>query len=205
MRYTDRKGWPSGPWDTEPDHEIWTDENTGYVCAIRRVSGGALAGYIAVPAGHPWHGADYDNACEHPDDNGVWLGVSPGWRMVSVHGGLTYSGSSWRDSERDGAGTGLFSDADPDVWWFGFDCAHAFDLRPGDMALYRPAVGASDVYRDWAYVKANVLGLAAAAAYGAAVALFEAGDRSAETVFVLDGMSLADARVAAALIAEVPA
>jgi hypothetical protein len=55
-------------------------------------------GYVGVPRNHPCWGKDYE-------DVGVW-----------VHGGLTFSQQG---------GKGLWKD--PETWWFGFDCAHAWD------------------------------------------------------------------------------
>lgn len=54
-----------------------------------------------------------------------------------------------------------------DVWWFGFDCAHCWDVAPGVLALYarinmaRPLVQRDETYRDVAYVRAEVEKLAA--------------------------------------------
>lgn len=52
-----------------------------------------------------------------------------------------------------------------DIWWFGFDCAHAGDRMPGMEAALRSIGGRSlphcgDVYRDLAYVKAECASLA---------------------------------------------
>lgn len=56
---------------------------------------------------------------------------------VSVHGGLTFS-----------------DEINGDKWWVGFDCAHSGDLTPG-VTVFK-----GDVYRDVAYVKAEVESLA---------------------------------------------
>jgi hypothetical protein len=43
---------------------------------------------------------------------------------------------------------------DDAVWWFGFDCAHAWDLTPGYRALSRHfRSDDDDVYRDQGYVE----------------------------------------------------
>jgi hypothetical protein len=49
-----------------------------------------------------------------------------------------------------------------DVWWFGFDCAHAGDMSPGLAAITRAIpmpeyLYDPDVYRDFAYVEAECL------------------------------------------------
>lgn len=55
----DRSSWTGGPWDAEPDHEVF--EADGFICAIwRNKSTACLCGYVAVPAGHPLHGASDD-------------------------------------------------------------------------------------------------------------------------------------------------
>ena len=84
-------------------------------------------GYVAVPYGHPLYGVDYMAGCEA-------LGPSEyTWRdsqfaspeeKLDVHGGVTYS---------DG-GDGYPVDL-ADVWWFGFDCMHAWDECDGGRPL----------------------------------------------------------------------
>lgn len=89
------------PWDDEPDNAEWIDEDTKYMCQIRRNVNLSLCGYVGIPKGHPLWGVKYDEFANDyiPD--------------LSVHGGLTYS------EEEEGG-----------WWWFGFDCAHAGDLAP---------------------------------------------------------------------------
>ena len=57
------------------------------------------------------------------------------WGQVNVHGGLTYS---------------AYGDL---LWWLGFDCAHSTDYCP---RLCHPEPAPGLVYRDFAYVKAEV-------------------------------------------------
>lgn len=144
-----RDGWPSGPWDTEPDKISWTDEATGRPCLIVRNAGGGLCGYVAVDPDHPLHGRDY----EAPD--------------VAVHGGLTYADRCQDgDTEADGICHVPAPGAPEDVWWFGFDCVHAGDQAPGMLASLQRAgirnldVYRHDVYRDVAYVVGEVESLA---------------------------------------------
>jgi hypothetical protein len=50
-----------------------------------------------------------------------------------------------------------------DVWWLGFDCAHAWDLVPSMIAFEIAAgfeVDRHDVYRDLAYVQRETEALA---------------------------------------------
>ena len=88
------------PWDDEPDNAEWFDEDTKYMCQIRRNVNLSLCGYVGIPKGHPLWGVKYDDAYDYIQE-------------LNVHGGLTYSEM----------GKG-------DWWWFGFDCAHAGDLVP---------------------------------------------------------------------------
>lgn len=141
-----------GPWDDEPDKGQWVDEATGLDCLIVRGPMVALCGYVGAPPGHPWHGKDYNECvigcgaewCEHTPEG-----------LVGVHGGLTFSGGC---DERAAEGVGICHVPEPgrpaDVWWFGFDCAHAFDLAPAmiDVLGPRSFLARDEVYRTWDYV-----------------------------------------------------
>lgn len=148
-RFVDRGGWKSGPWDAEDDRYEWRSE-TGLPCLILRSNGtGALCGYVAVPPGHLLHGADYSDLEEH------------GGVEIEVHGGLTYS------DRCAGRICHVPAPGEPDdVWWFGFDCAHGWDVCPMHDATYRRFGMAPSpffegrYYRDVAYVRAEVERLA---------------------------------------------
>jgi len=60
-----------------------------------------------------------------------------------VHGGVTF--------------TGQLKDHDPELWWVGFDCAHAYDLSPGYLAQLALLGGfpssEEQQYRTLAYVE----------------------------------------------------
>lgn len=148
--YPPKSEWGPGPWQDEPDRLEW--RHKGVPCLMRRGPlSGAWCGYAAVEPGHPWHGkADADE----PD--------------VRVHGGVTFAGRCHEDICR----VPEPGESD-DVWWFGFDCAHAGDVQPGMAARMReydvhlPAdlrTGSSwfgdGVYRDLAYVRAETERLA---------------------------------------------
>ena len=62
--------WGDGPWLTEPDHLEF--KHSGLSCYLHRMEMGHWCGYVAVPAGHPMHGMDYNHV------------------NANVHGGLTY-------------------------------------------------------------------------------------------------------------------
>lgn len=149
---------PPGPWWDEPDKIQWVDEETDLDCLILRNHFGALCGYVGVPKSHPWHGDPYQDHDWSED----------GQNTVNVHGGLTFTGSCMEEAPE---GYGVCHIPEPgrpdDVWWFGFDCGHAFDLSPGTLGweiangfLHRVDGLPEDTYRDVAYVKTEVAHLA---------------------------------------------
>lgn len=104
----DRAGWAAGPWDSEPDRLDFHHE--GFAClALRSVSGGNWCGYVGIPATHPDYQRDYNDV------------------EVDCHGGLTYGKAC--------DGSHICHVPQPgepdDLWWFGFDCHHAWDVAPG--------------------------------------------------------------------------
>ena len=140
-RLDDKSKWGEGPWQNEPDKVYWRDESTGLDCLIVRNGSGTLCGYVGVRLNHELFGTAYDDV-ESP---------------LRVHGGLTFS-----DNEEE-VGGGDYHPADIayKLWWFGFDCSHSCDFSP----VYDYSPDARDgqgrkVYRDLAYVKAQVEGLA---------------------------------------------
>lgn len=108
----------------EPDRVDFTHE--GLKCAILRMPETLhLCGYVGLPPSHPFYGFNYsEELCGNSIES-----------LVKVHGGLSYANSALR---------GVIS---PATWWFGFDCAHAWDFRPGDSFNQPDAV-----YRDLTYV-----------------------------------------------------
>jgi hypothetical protein len=140
----DRTGWPSGPWDGEPDRVEWRHQ--GLPCLAVRGPLGAWCGYVGVPPGHPWHGQGYDAV------------------DAEAHGGLTYAAACARHVCH------VPAPGEPaDVWWVGFDCGHAEDRIPGMEAAYAamglrlrpsPWPGVEVAYRDLTYVRAEVEDLA---------------------------------------------
>jgi hypothetical protein len=181
----DRTDWSAGPWDDEPDREQWTTE-VGLPGLLVRNRMGALCGYAAVNPGHPFHGIDYAACgrrhgprCQRSPRSEYPVPISDEWwervkddthcehtpeAVLEVHGGITYADAC----AEDGPICHVPAPGEPDdVWWFGFDCGHAFDLAPGMVAHYRtlPGLAGSSplfdgTYRDVAYVRAEVEGLA---------------------------------------------
>lgn len=138
--------WGPGPWADEPNRELWKAH--GLDCLVNRNSLGAWCGYVGVPKGHPYYGLSYRDLYErlYPD----------------VHGGLTYS------DHCQGEICHLHDEGEAPVFWFGFDCANAFDLVPAMDAMrkYDPRfpkdlfLVSREVYRDLAYAKAETESLA---------------------------------------------
>lgn len=153
--FPERRPATSGPWDDEPDKAQWVDEATGLDCLIVRNRLGALCGYVGLPPGHRLHGVDYYDAEDAAD--------------LHVHGGLTFADRCQEGAED---GPGVCHVPEPgrpaEVWWLGFDCAHAGDLSPGlQEDLAKAGVDTSwrsgmfaDVYRDFGYVQGQVTDLA---------------------------------------------
>ena len=125
---------PCGPWKDEPHHLAF--EHAGLPCVLHRGGMGAWCGYVAVPPEHPLHGKDY-------------LDVEG----VDVHGGLTYGEPC--------AGHVCHvpkpGEAD-DVFWLGFDMAHAFDYAPLMLGRRGPRDG--ERYRTMDEAKAETCRLA---------------------------------------------
>jgi hypothetical protein len=131
--------WSEGPWQTEPDREDF--EHAGFPCLALRNHHGFWCGYVGVPPGHP--------AYEQPYDSGQI--------EIEVHGGLTYAGQC----DPPICHTPQPGESD-DVWWLGFDCGHARDVIP-TMLKFQRQMGFDrnyEIYRDLAYVKAEIRQLA---------------------------------------------
>ncbi len=146
----ERYALPPGPWRDEPTKAQWVDAATGLPCLIVRNHIGALCGYAGVSRDHPLHGKPYVDL------------------DVDVHGGLTFAdGCQHSKDESQGVCHVPEPGTPDDVWWFGFDCAHCFDLIPGMPkfpeieAMYPTPAHMQQVYRDADYVAGEVTRLAA--------------------------------------------
>lgn len=115
--FADKSTWPDGPWKHEADKVVWRNKSVcPFVMMIVRSHHGALCGYVGVPGGHPLHGV-------HCADNRITVAMH-----FACNGGVTYAGK-WEET---------IVDTGEPVWWFGFDCAHAWDVCPApgrDMPL----------------------------------------------------------------------
>jgi hypothetical protein len=149
----DKSGWGNGPWQEEPDKIQWVDPETDLDCLIVRGPVGALCGYVGVPMGHPFYGADYNSVLvEDPEDRGRF--ESP-----NVNGGLTYAAKCQEGSdESEGICHVPLAGRSDEVWWLGFDCAHLHDLCPGnrrgEWASY------DETYKTVGYVRREIESLA---------------------------------------------
>ena len=139
-----KASYVDGPWNAEPDRVEWRSRSRGLVCLVTRNQVGAWCGYVGLPPGHAFHGKHWDDV------------------PVDVHGGLTFSGFC------SGHICHVPAKGEPeDVWWLGFDCAHAFDLIPA-MSTFLTKDNHHELdtghvyhtYRDLAYVKREVERLA---------------------------------------------
>lgn len=171
--------WGPGPWQDEPDRLDWTDEATGLPCRIIRAEvTGALCGYVGVRDGHPWYGLPYNELVIQPRDFAQR-------KFDDRVGAIDVLINSFRDDKDDGRisismalevhGGCTFAEfwEEPDLWWFGFDTAHAGDLCPAMNALMRlisrerPDLGLPmrelrdyETYRTLDYVRVECAGLA---------------------------------------------
>jgi hypothetical protein len=143
MRDIPKSEWGPGPWQAEPDRVEW--KHAGLPCLIVRGPAGALCGYVAVPPGHKAHGVTYQRL------------------EVEVHGGLTYDGPC----QEGGKICHKPAPGEPDdVFWFGFDCSHCWDISPLRDARDRLRGWAPlrfdgrEQYRDLEYVRAQTERLA---------------------------------------------
>lgn len=141
-----RRPLPEGPWQYEPVKVVWVDEDTGLDCMIVRSNGaGSLCGYVGVENSHSWFGLSWD----HEDVD------------VRVHGGLTFADMCMEDGPADAVVCHVPQEGRSDeIWWLGFDCAHAWDYAPITEAFFPDIPMPDKVYRDIIYVIDEVKSLA---------------------------------------------
>jgi len=118
----DKSDWGEGPWQTEPDRVDF--QHAGLPCLLlRHPNWGHWCGYVAVPPGHPLHGADWKT------DERVG--------SLEAHWGINYSDPCH------GAICHVPAPGEPDnVWWFGCDFHHLTDSAPGRVAFERATLPA---------------------------------------------------------------
>ena len=142
---TDKSEWLDGPWKQEPDKAQWVHNDLD--CLIVRGPSGALCGYVGVPKTHEYFEIDYSNI-----------------ESVDIHGGLTFSEKCHPSKKGEAFGICHTEEgaANKEVWWLGFDCAHAWDICPAyhKMRVENGFICGDEVYRDFNYVKSQVESLA---------------------------------------------
>jgi hypothetical protein len=120
-----------------------TESGLRAMCAI--VRGSHRCGYVGVPQDHPFHGLGYQDQtdritqeqAQHSEigKKGFMIAFTASVGsdgddlvrrslnvVIDVHGGITFS-NKFR-----------LPDVDPDLWWFGFDCAHSGDGNIGSTS-----------------------------------------------------------------------
>lgn len=137
----DRTGWPSGPWDSEPDEFRGKAHGLDFLCL--RMPWGNWCGYVGVDSSHPaYERSEWENTYTIDQVlSGEAARLAPVQKKLNdlnCHGGVTYTQAC------DVRGEGL--------WWIGFDCGHSGD--------FQPACPKHGVYRDLEYVKSECVKLA---------------------------------------------
>jgi hypothetical protein len=120
--FIDKSSWGPGPWQHEQCDKLqWVDEATGLPClAVRNPQLGNWCGYCGIAEGHPYFGVPYDQV---PDST------------LEVHGGITFSDFCAPHDKEHGICHVVEPGENDHVFWFGFDCSHAFDRSPGLEAI----------------------------------------------------------------------
>jgi hypothetical protein len=107
-------------------HRVEVDfEYKGLRCVVLVLTDrGYRCGYVGVPKEHVCYGKHYNDI-----------------ESIEIHGGLTFS------SKQENEDYPLYPQAG--LWWFGFDCAHAWDLP--DPNLVKNDKLKSIIHRDYIY------------------------------------------------------
>ncbi len=88
---------------------------------------GYRCGYVRIPAGHPWHGKDYDDVEPYPD----------------VHGGLTFAQPD----------TDCGKGGEDNAWWLGYDAAHYMDAPDPELPGYERSGRVAGMLGEYGTVK----------------------------------------------------
>ncbi|MDH6674261.1 hypothetical protein M2277_004953 [Paenibacillus sp. LBL] len=115
---------------------------------VRSPDFGNLNGYVGVPRGNVFHGKEIP----------YLLTGSQSLYFLNVHGGVTFSGSGGEHRQLN-----HFKLMKPDLWYIGFDTAHANDLTPRvyqDLKEMGRDPSFMGTYKDIDYVERQVRRLA---------------------------------------------
>lgn len=147
---------------------FWLFKHKGLLCCVKRnYNCGNLNGYVAIDKDHGLYGKNYSDTIQLPQSpkfNGNYIGllgiddeeakenIYSIDMAIDVHGGITFAADNLYGIEKN-----IFGD----LWWFGFDTAHAGDLKPFQTDIDRKYSYHDDsVYRDFEYVKSETIKLA---------------------------------------------
>lgn len=115
-------------WENEPDHVDVMHDNYHFVI-LRNPHQLHLNGYIGIPKEHKWFGKNYlDDEID-----------------IECHGGLTFSGNELAHMQKD-------------FWYFGFDCAHPWDIIP-DFVKTGLSIFPDSTYKNIQYVIHELQGM----------------------------------------------
>jgi len=133
-----------GPWVKEADKIQMLQVETDFDCLIvRHPHSGHLCGYVGVPETHPYFKKGYDE-----------IGVE-------VHGGLTFANlCAPHGKEEESVCHVPLPGRSDQVWWLGFDCAHAGDKSPIDKKYGFDYSHVYQTYKTIDYVKEEIEKLA---------------------------------------------
>lgn len=115
-------------------------EHKGYKCVVVLQSMAHRCGYVGIPDTHPLYGESCGNYLDIKKEDIEGREISGVFQLLGAilddcdkvkidayfqcHGGITYSGG----------GKWSHYPIDSDLWWFGFDCAHAGDGKDLQLA-----------------------------------------------------------------------
>jgi len=135
---------------------------------------GTLCGYLGVPPSHPWYGKSYDNF-EADVHGGLTFSHHQNWGHPAEIAMLETKIEEYakmdplildfprrlldQEQEHTGEDSEYPTKTGLDIWWFGFDCAHAWDQIPGLPESFHEGI-----CRDEEYVRDELRKLAGQAA-----------------------------------------
>lgn len=164
LKAIDKRDWPKGPWQSEPDKAEWRDAATRYPClALRHPEDGSWCGYIALPADHPWVGQDVYRLTT----DGIEAGQDEYERTIEGRE-ITYGPARCQAPYTPEERARLYNPAPPwhrvchtprpgeseDVRWIGFDCSWSGqDYEPARAAgPYAKRCDENETYKTLDYV-----------------------------------------------------
>lgn len=141
--YIDKTTWSEGPWKYEYDAAHWIDEETSYVCSMRRNIYGTWSGYVGVDEDHPLFRV---------------ANTGEEYKYIDVHGGVL--------SAEFGLENDTLFTPPKRLWWISFSTISANDLipetnqEPTEKApKHKKRLSKDITYKDFEYVKEQVTSL----------------------------------------------